>query len=131
MSTVPSPQSSSSKRAVGIFNNLRKAKEAVRELRGAGFDKNSASVIAQEADEHPEVESLHVGELNNLGIPQERAKAYRDRINQGEYIVTVNGVEESLHKAKQILHGQGIQEWEVYVLSEHPEVLVVDHRHKI
>lgn len=128
--SISSPKSSSRKRAVGIFSSLRKAKEAVHALRGAGLDRTSASVIAQEADNHPEVESLHVGELDNLGIPEERVDAYRDRVNNGEYIVTVNGVEESLQKAKEILHDRGIQEWEVYVLSEHPEVIVVDRRHK-
>ena len=130
MATVPSQNPTSQNRGVGIFSNFQKAKEAIHALRNSGFNKHNTSLIAQEAAQHPEVDVKHVGELNGLEIPEERAGAYSDRVAQGEYLVTVSGSEESIGRAETILQNQGIQNWDVYLLSEHPEVIVVDRREK-
>lgn len=55
-----------------------------------------------------------LGALVGLGIPEERAKVYHDRVAQGHYLVMVEGTDEDLRRAEQILHRRGIQEWGVY-----------------
>lgn len=55
-----------------------------------------------------------LGALIGLGIPEEQAKVYRDRIAQGGYLVMVEGSDEDLHRAETILNRRGIQHWGVY-----------------
>lgn len=93
-----------------------------------------------------------VGALVGLGIPEERARVYNERLSQGEYLVFVDGTEDQIRRAETILHGRGIQEWGVYdapdgdqrgeyVASDTPstnyntdvsnsdaKVIVIDHR---
>jgi uncharacterized protein (TIGR02271 family) len=60
-----------------------------------------------------------LGALVGLGIPEERAKVYSDRVAQGDYLVMVEGTDVELRRAEQILHRRGIQEWGVYDASHH------------
>jgi hypothetical protein len=55
-----------------------------------------------------------IGGLIGLGIPEERARVYNDRVSRGEYLVIVDGTENEVRQAEAILHRQGIQEWGVY-----------------
>ncbi len=55
-----------------------------------------------------------VGALAGLGIPEERAKVYSDRLAKGEYIVMVEGSEADVHQASLILSRQGVEEWGSY-----------------
>ncbi|MBE9040284.1 hypothetical protein IQ235_05695 [Oscillatoriales cyanobacterium LEGE 11467] len=55
-----------------------------------------------------------LGGLVGLGIPEERAKVYSDRVSRGEYLVTVEGTEAEINQAAKILSHRGIQEWGVY-----------------
>jgi LytS/YehU family sensor histidine kinase len=57
-----------------------------------------------------------LGGLIGLGIPEERAKIYSDRITRGEYMVMVEGTVAEIRQAEAILLQQGIQEWGVYDL---------------
>jgi hypothetical protein len=57
-----------------------------------------------------------IGGLIGLGIPEERAKIYSDRITRGEYMVMVEGTAAEIQQAEAILLQQGIQEWGVYDL---------------
>ena len=130
MAKTSSQNPTSPNHGVGIFNTFQKAKEALHELRTAGFNRHNTSIIAQRATQHPDVDVKPVNELNALEIPEERAAAYSDRVAQGEYLVTVSGSEETIGRAEAILQSRGIQDWDVYLLSEHPEVIVVDRRDK-
>jgi hypothetical protein len=58
-----------------------------------------------------------VGGLVGLGIPEDRAKVYSDRVSQGSYLVMVEGSEEEIHRAELILSHRGIQDWGVYDAS--------------
>lgn len=80
-----------------------------------------------------------VGGLIGLGIPEERARVYNARISRGDYLVMVTGTEASVSMAERILHGRGIQEWNIYDIPTptstapvaadgDPIVVVVDHR---
>ncbi len=55
-----------------------------------------------------------VGALVGLGIPEERARVYNDRVERGDYLVIVNGSDEEIARAEAILHNRGIEEWGIY-----------------
>lgn len=55
-----------------------------------------------------------LGALVGLGIPEERAKVYNDRVSSGDYLVIVDGTEDEIARAEFILNGGGIQEWGIY-----------------
>jgi uncharacterized protein (TIGR02271 family) len=55
-----------------------------------------------------------LGGLIGLGIPEERARVYNDRVSAGEYLVIVDGTEAEIGRAEAILNHRGIQEWGVY-----------------
>ncbi len=54
------------------------------------------------------------GGLVGLGIPEERARVYNDRVSRGEYLVMVDGTQEDIHHAQGIYSNQGIQDWGIY-----------------
>lgn len=58
-----------------------------------------------------------VGALVGLGIPEERAKVYNERLSKGHYLVMVTGTPETINGAEKILRNHGIEEWEVYDAS--------------
>lgn len=55
-----------------------------------------------------------VGGLVGLGIPEDRAKVYSDRVSRGDYLVIVDGSEEEVRRAEGILSHRGVQEWGIY-----------------
>jgi uncharacterized protein (TIGR02271 family) len=55
-----------------------------------------------------------MGALIGLGIPEERAKVYNDRVSAGEYLVMVDGTDAEIAKAEAILNHRDIEEWGVY-----------------
>ncbi|MBW4462531.1 MAG: general stress protein [Nodosilinea sp. WJT8-NPBG4] len=54
------------------------------------------------------------GALVGLGIPEHRAKQYRDRIAQGEYLVMLKDTEPEIARAERTLRAAGIEDWGVY-----------------
>ena len=54
------------------------------------------------------------GGLVGLGIPKERAKVYSDRVEQGDYLVMVDGTDEEIRQAETIFQRYGIREWGIY-----------------
>jgi hypothetical protein len=59
-----------------------------------------------------------IGALVGLGIPEERAKVYNERVTRGQYLVLVNGTDAELARAETILRQGGIEEYEVYDAPE-------------
>ncbi|MFM9268271.1 general stress protein [Tychonema sp. BBK16] len=55
-----------------------------------------------------------IGALVGLGIPEEEAKAYSDRVTRGDYLVLLDGTEAEVAKAETILSRGGIQDWSIY-----------------
>ncbi|NJM63093.1 MAG: histidine kinase, partial [Oscillatoriales cyanobacterium RU_3_3] len=55
-----------------------------------------------------------IGALVGLGIPEEEAKAYSDRVARGDYLVLLNGTESEIAEAERVLSRGGIQQWGVY-----------------
>ncbi len=60
-----------------------------------------------------------IGALVGLGIPEEEAKAYSDRVSRGDYLVLLDGSEAEIARAETILSRGGIQDWSIY---DHPSV---------
>lgn len=54
------------------------------------------------------------GGLLGLGIPEDRAHLYSDRVTQGDYLVVVEGSAADVALAESILSRRGIHEWYVY-----------------
>jgi hypothetical protein len=52
-----------------------------------------------------------VGGLAGLGIPDERASAYGDRVVAGNYLVIVEGSDAEIDRAAAIFTRRGIQDW--------------------
>jgi hypothetical protein len=55
-----------------------------------------------------------LGALIGLGIPEERARVYQDRVARGEYLVIVDGTDAEIAKAEAILRHRGIEEYGIY-----------------
>jgi hypothetical protein len=52
--------------------------------------------------------------LTDLGIPEETARTYTDRLHAGDYLVVVDGTEDDISRAQGIFSGRGIQNWSVF-----------------
>lgn len=105
------------KYAVGYFPHRRDAEIAVKDLRNASFPLNQVTLVAQNF-EQPErfagVEMRDRFDAMRMGLPDERARFYNDRVTGGEYVVIVNGTEDEVHRAVPILANSGLQEWEIF-----------------
>lgn len=55
-----------------------------------------------------------LGALIGLGIPEERARVYNERVSRGEYLVIVDGRDDEIARAEAILNRRGIQDWGIY-----------------
>lgn len=101
-----------------------------------------------------------IGALIGLGIPEERARVYNDRVSRGHYLVLVDGSDAEIARAETILTGRGIEDFGIYdipgsttgsgyvapsvdvvdttrtgytdtVSSNDPQVVIVDRREEI
>ena len=55
-----------------------------------------------------------VGGLVGLGVPKEKAKAYRARVVDGGYLVIVEGTIDEIELADEVLTLNGMEDWEVF-----------------
>ena len=55
-----------------------------------------------------------IGGLIGLGIQEDKAKIYSDRVSSGSYLVMVNGTDDDISRAERILTDNGIEEYGVY-----------------
>ncbi len=55
-----------------------------------------------------------LGGLIGLGIPEERAKVYNERVERGHYLVIIEGTDDEIRHAEHILRRHDIEEFEVY-----------------
>ncbi len=54
------------------------------------------------------------GGLVGLGIPENQARAYSDRLNRGDYIVIVDGTDDEIRRIQTILKRYGIQDFDTF-----------------
>lgn len=71
-----------------------------------------------------------VGALIGLGIPEERARVYSDRVARGQYLVIVEGTEEEIRRAQTILSNRGIEDWDIYDISPGPGQAALGGRYR-
>lgn len=55
-----------------------------------------------------------IGALVGLGIPEDRAVVYNERLGRGHYVVVVDGTEAEIRQAEAVLSTRGVEEWGVY-----------------
>ena len=55
-----------------------------------------------------------LGALVGLGIPEEQAKIYNQRIERGDYLLILDGTEAEINRAEAIVRNRGIEEFEIY-----------------
>ncbi len=61
-----------------------------------------------------------LGALIGLGIPDDDAKVYGDLLEQGYYLIVVDGTETQMRHAGEILNRKGIRQWQVYDATNAP-----------
>ncbi|MBW4542414.1 MAG: signal transduction histidine kinase (STHK), LytS [Myxacorys chilensis ATA2-1-KO14] len=54
------------------------------------------------------------GALQGWLVPEEQARIYNDRLNQGDYLVVIEAVEDEIQLAEPILNRWGTRAWRVY-----------------
>ena len=59
-----------------------------------------------------------LGALIGLGIPEEQARVYNDRVAKGDYLVIAEGTNEELAKVEAIFRHRNIEEYGVYDMPE-------------
>ncbi len=69
-----------------------------------------------------------LGALIGLGIPEERARAYNERVSRGHYLIMVEGTDDEIRHAEGILHGQGIEDWGIYDMPNAEAATMRRHR---
>jgi hypothetical protein len=52
--------------------------------------------------------------LAGLGIPEQQASIYSERVSRGNYIVMMEGTNEEIATAEPLLNNLGIQDWRIY-----------------
>ncbi|MBD2344108.1 general stress protein [Anabaena subtropica] len=55
-----------------------------------------------------------LGGLIGLGIPEERAKGYEQRVRRGHYLVIVDGTDAEIAQAEVVLRRRGIEDYDIY-----------------
>lgn len=55
-----------------------------------------------------------VGALVGMGIPEERAKVYEDRVKAGDYLMIVSGNEDEMHHVESIMGDRNVEEFEIF-----------------
>ncbi len=59
-----------------------------------------------------------IGALVGLGIPEEHARTYNERVSKGHYLVMLDGTDDEIHRAETVLHRQGIKDWGVFDIPD-------------
>jgi hypothetical protein len=55
-----------------------------------------------------------IGALVGMGIPEERAKVYNQRVKAGDYLLMVSGSREDLGRAQDIMREHNVEEFGIY-----------------
>ena len=55
-----------------------------------------------------------IGALIGLGVPEDQAKVYNERLSEGQYIILVTGTPRTVEQIGDLLRDLGIEEWHVY-----------------
>ena len=67
-----------------------------------------------------------IGALIGLGIPEEKAKIYSDRVGKGSFLVMVTGTGYEIDRAATILRNNGVEEFDIYDMPGAKATAVAD-----
>lgn len=101
---------------IGIFENEVQARNAVDMLRNAQFAHDQIGVAMRDGGVVPQ---NYVGDLMNLGVPQEQASYYNEEYKAGHIVVSVrpDGREDEV---KNILSNNGAYDYNRNPSSQQP-----------
>ena len=60
-----------------------------------------------------------VNALTDIGIPEEQARHFSDRLHLGNYLLILDGTEDEISSAEGIFSNSGIQDWSVFDTPAH------------
>ncbi|MGB7442533.1 MAG: histidine kinase [Coleofasciculaceae cyanobacterium] len=55
-----------------------------------------------------------IGALIGLGIPEEKAKIYENRVKAGDYLLMVSGTDEDMRRVQSIMGDRHVEEFEIF-----------------
>lgn len=96
------------------------------------FDSPISNVVGSNDTTTAETNIDLTQALIHLDIPVDTARFYNDLVANGKYLLMIEGNEADISGAETILQDFDLSEWVIYeVVREHPEVIIVDRRHRI
>jgi hypothetical protein len=105
------------KHAVGYFVNRQDAEAAIDDLRTAGFPLSQISLVHKDSSVGEPFVGVNASDRFDgvrLGMQNDHVGFYNQRLNQGEYIIVVDGTDDELTHASSVLSRHGIQHWQIY-----------------
>lgn len=58
-----------------------------------------------------------------MGIPGEQVKRYQKKLDDGQYMIRVQGTQGELNQAASVLNARNISDWQVYdPRGDHPKL---------
>lgn len=117
ISAVPRAGLGPNKHAVGYFSHLRDAEAAVNDLRSAGYPLSQISLFHRDLSRREPIAGVDLKDridTTRFRFPDARTHFYNERINNGDYVVIIDGTDDEIHRAAAILSRHGIQQWEIH-----------------
>jgi hypothetical protein len=114
---VPNRDVGVRKYAVGYFSNLNNAESAINDLRIAGFPLSQISLVHQNSSRRDAFAGIDLRDRfdqNRWHLPGDRHRFYNEIIDQGQYVIVVDGTDDEINHAAAILNLHGIQQWQVF-----------------
>jgi hypothetical protein len=105
------------KHAVGYFSNLNNAESAIKDLRTAGFPLSQISLVHQNSTRRDAFAGIDLRDRfdeNRWHLPGDRHRFYNEIIDQGQYVIIVDGTDDEINHAAAILNLHGVQQWQVF-----------------
>lgn len=62
-----------------------------------------------------------IGALIGLGIPEEKAKIYEERVKAGDYLLIVSGSDQDMHRVESIMGDRHVEEFEIFEAPDRRE----------
>ena len=120
MGTTSAMSGRTHQHAVGFFPRLQDAERAIADLRSAGFPLSQVSLVGSRFERRePFTGASLLDRLDNshFGFPEERYRAFHNRVDRGDYLLVVHGTQEQLRQAEAILTRARIHDFGIYDAS--------------
>jgi hypothetical protein len=115
---LPTPPTTRSKYAVGIFRMRQEVEAAFNELKENGYDMNQVSLVAKNTGPIQDISKISIrtpkDDFSALEIPRNVAKEYDYKVTLGDFLVFVGGTDIQLAGARDILERNGMQDFGIY-----------------